>query len=382
MSSSRTRASRWALSGTALFAACALAAPSAAQADVDPSNSPSPTPTPTATASAPGTQQIKPVVTKPPKPAKKKKKKPKKDANGVDTSVIVAAASAQLTSATEDLARVTIEFKAAKKRRDKVHHKVDAMHAQIQAAQANLLRYARQSYMIGIDPSILSTVAALDSGDPSGFSKAQSELDRVGTSQSVQLAASVALIAQVQSELASVDAQFATAKAQYDLVRLNVATAQDTLGIASGDTVTANIAEQFKKYPLAPCDFKDVHNISTCQQAQQWALSQVAMPTQNWDHLCLGFVSAAYNGGGTIPRAIDMWNGMPANLRHSPDTVAPPGALMFWGPNHVAMSLGNNILVSVDVLGAGRAWIVSFATIQSLWHLQYLGWTPPDFTHG
>ncbi len=75
-----------------------------------------------------------------------------------------------------------------------------------------------------------------------------------------------------------------------------------------------------------------------------------------------------------------MWDGLSQKRKHPGDTAAPPGALMFWGPNHVAISLGNHMLISTDVLGSGKASVISYATMQSVWHLDYLGWAEPDFS--
>lgn len=75
-----------------------------------------------------------------------------------------------------------------------------------------------------------------------------------------------------------------------------------------------------------------------------------------------------------------MWSGLSSKRKHPGDVDAPAGALMFWGPNHVAISLGNRMLISTDVLGSGRAFVVSYATMQSVWNLDYLGWAEPDFS--
>lgn len=391
----------------AVFAAASLVFPAAAQADPETTASASASPSATPSANANPSEPAKPRPSgsanqsgqpaadvsdagkpgdkepgdKKPKRKKPKHKKPSKQA--IERAIMMAAARQQLAMLTDDLARQTETFQAAKKKRDKIRAKIKAMQGKITEAELRLTRFVRQTYIMGAEPSVLAQIAALDSGDPTSYQQLQLTLAQVGAAQSSDLASSLNLIVKVQSQKAAAETAFAAAKAPYDLLRWNVATAQSILGIASGIPLTAATEKKITSYPVGDCSFPEAPPTPvTCEEAQINALAEVVRPTANWDHLCLGFISKAYGGaGGTIPRAIDVWNSLPLESRHTPDTVAPPGSLMFWAPNHIALSLGNNMLVSTDVLGSGRAWIVSFATIQSVWNMPYLGWSAPDFSH-
>ncbi|MEI6624646.1 MAG: hypothetical protein WCP28_22385, partial [Actinomycetes bacterium] len=298
-----------------------------------------------------------------------------------DQAAMIAAAQQQLATAEKDLAKAEPKFEAARKAYNKAKDRLAAMSGQIEAAKLNLARYARQTYMLGAEPGFVTQMNALNADSPEAFQQYQQTLSRVGDAQTNQVLMAQALLATVEAERAAAEQAFAAAKATHDLISLNVIVSKNTLGIASGEQMSPLTAETFKKYPVADCDFPIQNTTNNCKQAQEWAIGQVANPMKNWSDLCLNMVTIAYGGPQTYPRAIDMWNSIPAQDRHSPDTVAPPGALMFWAPNHTAMSLGNNMLVSTSVLGSERVWIVSFATIQAAWHLPYLGWTAPDFSH-
>lgn len=411
--------------GAAMVAVCSLAAPSVAYADDEPTSDSQPAPAesapspesalaPTPATSAkptkpakPGEDPAKPAADKasnaadkcrimldlpvdkktpglPLTPAEQKacNKKLKEDKKkAADHAAMIAAAQAQLEMITKDLAKETIVFAAATKARTKIQTKIASMSKEIDAAKVALAQYARQAYMLGADPDFINQVGAFDAGSPTLYQQYQDTLDRVGDAQNSRIAAAKTLLADVEAQQAAAEAAYNSAKATYDLVRLNMIVAKNTLGIASGESISPVSAETFASYPVGECDFPIQNTTNDCKQAQQWALGQVANPMKNWSNLCLGMVTIAYGGPQTYPRAIDMWNSMPAETRHSPNTVAPPGALMFWAPNHVAMSLGNNMLVSTSVLGPARVWIVSFETIQSAWQLPYLGWTAPDFTY-
>ncbi|MEI8083984.1 MAG: hypothetical protein WCI74_19270, partial [Actinomycetes bacterium] len=298
-----------------------------------------------------------------------------------DLAAMLAAAREQLALAEKDLAKAEPKFEAAKKAYKQSKARLASMSGQVEAAKLNLARYVRQTYMLGAEPGFVTQMNALNADSPEAFQQYQLTLSRVGDAQTNQIVISQALLATVEAERAAAEQAFNAAKATHDLITLNVIVSKNTLGIASGEQMSPLTAETFKKYPVGECDFPIQNTTNNCKQAQEWAIGQVANPMKNWSDLCLNMVTIAYGGPQTYPRAIDMWNSLPAEDKHSPDTVAPPGALMFWAPNHTAMSLGNNMLVSTSVLGSERVWIVSFATIQAAWHLPYLGWTPPDFSH-
>lgn len=137
--------------------------------------------------------------------------------------------------------------------------------------------------------------------------------------------------------------------------------------------------KQFATFQPGECSFPGVKNPSSCDRAQRWAINQVNNPSQGWSYLCLSFVTHAYGRSSGAPTASAMWNDLSRKRKHPGDISAPPGALMFWGPNHVAISLGNRMLISTDILGSGKASVVSYATMQSVWNLDYLGWAEPEF---
>ncbi len=293
------------------------------------------------------------VSDKPPVPAKKKKKKKKKPDNPVvDMAVVLAIARAELASARPQLAAAAKRLAAARK----------------QQASAN-----RRFEQMPIAPRPLNVgwQGLLTQPEPG-----RSGLEWALTVFALPVSSGGSSEARAAAQQA--DDALAQAQATYDLIRLNVATAKVTLGIADGALSVAQAGEQLSSYPVGKCDF-GVANPKSCQDAQRWAVTQAASPSKNWFNLCLNFVTIAYGYDGGEPTAAAKWNALPASRKHSPNSVAPPGALMFWAPNHVALSLGNNMMVSTDVQGNGRAWIVSFATIQAIWRFQYLGWSDPYF---
>jgi endonuclease/exonuclease/phosphatase family metal-dependent hydrolase len=63
----------------------------------------------------------------------------------------------------------------------------------------------------------------------------------------------------------------------------------------------------------------------------------------------------------------------------SADAMAPPvGAWLYYGPNHVVVYLGNNIVAGTDTWGTGTAQIGPASDISGgIWHLPYRGWAAP-----
>lgn len=314
------------------------------------------------------------------KKTKEQIEKEKKEA--AEAAAVAAAAQQALALAEAGLPKVTARFKDATKRSKKADAKLVGLNDQIQNARLTVARVARQAYITGVDPAALAQVVTLEAADATSWSDAQRMLKNIGDSESIKMAKAIATIEAAENEKAAADTELAGAKAEYDLVTLNVRAARFNLGLTSDGPTTTEVTEFFKTYPVPDCYFKPedmVNTTRTCQDAMRYVLSQVTAPEKSWFYLCLNLQTIAYGAPQTIPNAIDQWNGMPEELRHSPNTVAPPGALMFWAPNHIAMSLGNNMLVSNDVLGTGGVFIVSFETIQARWGMTYLGWTAPDF---
>lgn len=317
-----------------------------------------------------------------PDPCTEEEKK-KKEQEEADKAASIAAAQELYDSASAELEKQKPIFEAAKKKKKKLDERYEKLRPELEAARAQLVQFARQTYMLGADPNILTQVESLGNGDPTSFARAQSSLEMVGSMQANGIESARQLVERIEGEKAAADAEFLNAKSTMDLVNLNLYVASATLGFASGRPASEAEQKFFDTYPVQECSFEhEVKTTKSCKDAQRFALHEVAMPQKSWDHLCLNLVTMAYGAPQSFPRAIDMWNGVPEESKHSPNTVAPAGALMFWAPNHVALSLGNNMLVSNDVLGTGRAWIVSFETIQARWNLPYLGWTDPDWTNG
>lgn len=291
-----------------------------------------------------------------------------------------AAAVAALAAAEADLPRVEAWYRKVTARQKAAEDRVKSVTGEVAEAKNYIARVARAAYMSGVEPAALAQVATFDAADGKSWQDAQLMLRTVGDNQAHQIDNALDVLAKANAEKAAADAEFAQGKPEYDLVRLNVAVAKFALG--QGPNPLANDGGAVTDYPLPECGFDQSQMIKTtrsCTDAMKWAIAQVALPEKDWFYLCLNFVTIAYGAPQTIPRAIDHWNGLPLEARHSPNTVAPAGALMFWGPNHVALSLGNNMLISVDVLGTGRAWLVTFETIQARWKMPYLGWSYPDF---
>lgn len=376
------------LAGAAVMGAPAVAAiaaptdsspPAASSSSTTPPSRPDPDPAPTSadpkpaasanptTSKPPKTASAQPGKAKPsqPEPDKPKKREKKKQGEEedkqsiVDMGVVLAAAQRQLDTAKPDLARAQLALDVARRTADAARAELGTLRTNVTVTRAVTIGDRDQSALQGLSHALLPQVAA-----PTPASAPLVTMERLKAAESAATAA---------------DAAVARAKATYDLVRINVETAKATLGMASGALSPSAVAQQVRAYPVGECSFPGVRNPNDCRKAQRWAIEQTINPVKNWDHLCLNLVTMAYGWSSGAPTAIAMWNGLPRHRKQSPNTVAPPGALMFWGPNHVAMSLGNNMMVSSDVLGVGRAWIVSFETIQAVWGLQYLGWSAPDF---
>lgn len=335
---------------------------------------PKPTPAPTQdTPDKPAKDPKKPLTEEEKKKAEEEKKKSE------EAAAAHAAAEAALVEANNALDQIQPSYDAARKRLARAKKREASLQDEIAEAKLLLSRIARQAYVEGVDPSVLDQTALLTANSPDQFADSQVLLGLVGESQNSKLEAALDVIVSTQKEIKDAQAAFDAIKPQYDLIQLNVAAYRSALGLGSP---LDDPGKFFADYPIPNCSFERAAKTTvSCQDAMRWAIQQVQHPTEDWFYLCLKFVTVAYGAPQGTPRAIDMWNTVPAESRHSPNTIAPPGALMFWAPNHVALSLGNNMLVSIDVLGRGRAWIVSLQTIQARWNMPYLGWTDPDWSN-
>lgn len=326
-----------------------------------------------------------PAPTKRPKPAKPDKKpltpeeaeaKRKREAESAFTA---AAAAAAVAAAQQAFAEVEPKYEAARKKLRQAEERQKRLAGEIAEARLLLSRTVRQAYVEGADPQVLASTVLLTATSPEGFADSSVLLGQVGAAQNSKLESSLRLINEVEEGVRAARAEFQELKPQYDLIRINLGAARVAAGLDAPET---DLTKIYNSYPVPDCSFERTDKTTvSCQDAMRWAIAQVQMPTENWFYLCLKFVTVAYGAPQTPPRAIDMWNSMPAESKRSPNTVAPPGALMFWAPNHVALSLGNNMMVSTDTLGNGRVWIVSMEQIQAVWNFPYLGWAEPNWAN-
>ncbi len=300
----------------------------------------------------------------------------------VGANEALAHARDRLAAAKAAVVRDTALLTKAQQTKAATAARISALAMQIQQARVTLVQAARETYMLGAAPDVLAGVDSLSGSDMSTIGQTQQVLDHVIAVQNQDRRNAEALLTSVESQRAAADAAVVAAQQNLNAAVTLEASTRQQLASADSAATNATTAKSFNTFAVNPCSFETAANPSTCEQAQQWALAEVANPSRSWYRSCLNFVTAAYGVNGGAPSAIAMWNSLPSSDKHPPTTVAPAGALMFWGPNHVALSLGNNVLISTDVLGNGRAWIVSFAEMQTAWHLQYLGWAPPDFANG
>ena len=122
-------------------------------------------------------------------------------------------------------------------------------------------------------------------------------------------------------------------------------------------------------------------NPHSCQDAVRWAVAMTEGPPV-WERRCLNFVAQAYGYRASgVPTAADFWVG--AAERYPPTEHPPVGALVFWATNdpagHVALSLGDGMVVSNDITGPGVISVVPLTEIGQRWGAYYLGWAPPHF---
>jgi cell wall-associated NlpC family hydrolase len=128
-------------------------------------------------------------------------------------------------------------------------------------------------------------------------------------------------------------------------------------------------------------------NPRSSAQAIAWARTQVDHPTMSWYHRCLNFVAEAYRWREAgVRHAIDHFRFQPHAMRFVGDRNAPPGALLFWWTGHrsghVALSLGDGLIATNDILRPGRIDIVEAVAPERVWGARYLGWAVPYFPHG
>lgn len=122
-------------------------------------------------------------------------------------------------------------------------------------------------------------------------------------------------------------------------------------------------------------------NPRSCRDAVRWAVAMAEGPPV-WKRRCLNFVAQAYGYRASgVLTAADFWVG--AAERYPPTALPPVGALVFWATDdpagHVALSLGDGMVVSNDITGPGVISVVPLTEIGQRWGAHYLGWAPPHF---
>ena len=104
----------------------------------------------------------------------------------------------------------------------------------------------------------------------------------------------------------------------------------------------------------------------------------------SWYRACQHFVAnlsgASMSGYGSAAAAWSTFRSRGvARPASGPDGMAPPpGAWLYYGPNHVVVYLGNNQVASTDTWGKGTVnFGAASAETDGPWHLPYLGWVAP-----
>lgn len=136
---------------------------------------------------------------------------------------------------------------------------------------------------------------------------------------------------------------------------------------------------------------------TTVVDACNWARKEAARNpkwSMNWSMVCDHATAVAYGSDHSVKNdhtgyatARLHWLGIPSTRRHHGDRNPPAGALLFWGvestgDGHAALSLGNGLIASTDILGSGGYYVVPFGEIETRWHMPYLGWADPVFNFG
>lgn len=372
------------LAVSATTAACVFAAVSPVMAA--PAGADSGPQCPPGTATTPASPDVCQPVASPPAPARpghspadKKQQREQEQRRKEQQQAAHEQALAALASAQTAMAEIQPRYQAAQAALVKAQQQQTAAAGQLQKARSVLAATVRAVYMQGIDPGVLAQTAALTADNPDDYLGGQTILTTLGRAHNNDVNQARHMIDTIDGAVQHAQADLDTITPQYDLVSLNLAAARADLGL--GDLPHSDPGTFYTTYPVPACSFATTTNTTrSCTDAMRFALAEASHPSRDWYYLCLNFVTVAYGAPQSIPRAIDMWNGLPTESKHDPNTVAPAGALMFWAPNHVALSLGNNMLASTDVLGNGRIWIVSMSTIQARWNMPYLGWADPDFS--
>lgn len=127
---------------------------------------------------------------------------------------------------------------------------------------------------------------------------------------------------------------------------------------------------------------------SSISKAVAWAENLIGQ--DKYQGYCLQFVHDAYAAAGKdigsgYGNAVGYWDGHPS-LHHAGDTNAPVGALVFWGANtynsdgHVALSIGNGVVVSSYERSVKAIHTFKIADRNTTYGASFLGWMMPPGT--
>ncbi|MGI3784386.1 MAG: hypothetical protein ACRYG2_26805, partial [Janthinobacterium lividum] len=139
-----------------------------------------------------------------------------------------------------------------------------------------------------------------------------------------------------------------------------------------------------------PASFNQQGNPRTVEQAVAWMQTSMpnGAPGEPVQGACERYMNLAYGLGGGYPTALSHWNAV--GPRSKGYSTPPRGALVFWRTSnpagHVALSLGNGVVVSTDYDATThryRAGTLSAGPITDIdkWGPR-LGWRAPNFRVG
>lgn len=137
-----------------------------------------------------------------------------------------------------------------------------------------------------------------------------------------------------------------------------------------------------------PATFNSQGNPRTVEQAIAYLTSDRPRGIPGYSVLghCEGYMTRGYGNPGGYPTAISHWNA--PGPRTAGMSVPPRGAIVFWRTSnpagHVALSLGNGIIMSTDFNGTRyQPGMLSVGPISAIdaWGPR-LGWRAPNFHPG
>lgn len=103
------------------------------------------------------------------------------------------------------------------------------------------------------------------------------------------------------------------------------------------------------------------------------ANATAAIGKHNIPNMCLYYVRTWCGAPGGYPNAGTAW--LAAKYKHGQDRNPPAGVPVFFMPNHVALSIGGQNIVSTDWPHAGVIGQTTIDELEKAWHKTYYGWT-------